>query len=237
MAPGPRRAATARFSSSLAPARPLPGHGGRVRRTLLLVATWAAGTVLAVVVAWWAVGRVSSEVVDRPAAPISDGDVAVALGADPAGASGTTTTSTPAGGGGAPSTATPGASTVPSVPGPGATTPTVPGGSAPRTTLATPATTTPATSPSTTAPSGTGAPATTATIDSVGGQVAVRYDAGRVELLWARPEPGFEAEVHSDGPDTVEVRFESDRHESRVRAFFTDGAPDREVREAGESGG
>ena len=208
-----------------------------MRRTLLLVATWVAGTVLAVVVAWWAVGRVSSEVVDRPAAPISDRDVAVALGADPLRASDRTTTSAPAGSGGPASTAPPPASTVPGGTSPGVPSPTVAGGSAPRATVAPPATTRPATSPSTTAPSVAGAPATTATIDSIGGPVAVRYDAGRVELLWARPEPGFEAEVHTNGPDTVEVRFESDSHESRVRAFFTNGVPDREVREAGDSGG
>lgn len=85
---------------------------------------------------------------------------------------------------------------------------------------------------SSTAPPATGqAGETTATIDSVGGQVAVRYVGGRVELVWARPKAGFEAEVHDAGPEDVEVRFHSDDHESRVRAFYAGGVPDREVRE------
>ena len=193
-----------------------------------MVATWSAGTLLAVGLAWWAVGRVSSEVTDRPSSPISDREVAAALGAGPAGtapASSTVPAGEPSGAGpSAPST----------TPGPAGG---IPGPTSPRpTTTAARGTAVPATSPAATAapPTTTPAPlatATTATIDSVGGQVAVRYDSGGVELLWASPEPGFTADVGTAGPDQVDVRFRSDGHESRVRAYFRDGVPDREVRE------
>lgn len=228
------------FRGALARDGRLSAIVGAMRRSALLVATWSAGTLLAVTLAWWAVGRVSSEVVDRPAAPLSNREVATALGVD---GGGSTTTTAPAGAGGPTGPGGPGGSGpspgTPGAPGAATTVPTVPPTSIPRPTTAPGATSTSSTSspptsvPATTAPA---VSATTATIDSVGGQVAVRYDAGRVELVWARPKAGFEAEVHDAGPDSVEVRFRSDDHESRIRAFFSGGVPDREVREDGDGG-
>lgn len=196
-----------------------------VRRPALLALTWVAGTALAVALAWGAVGFVSSEVTNRRAAPISNDEVAAAL-ASPSQASTTTSavapfpgpTTVPVGAGAATSTSPAPTGTVRA---------TLPSGSTKTTTTA------PAAAPSTTPASAptTLAPATTTVIPSTGGQVAVRYEAGRVELLWAQPQAGFQADVDDDGPGQVDVRFETDTHESRVRAFFRDGAPAQEVRE------
>ncbi|MBW3642684.1 MAG: hypothetical protein KY447_07190 [Actinobacteria bacterium] len=49
--------------------------------------------------------------------------------------------------------------------------------------------------------------------------------------MWARPKPGFEVEVADDGPEEVEVRFESRDHESRITAFWKGATPSHEVRE------
>jgi hypothetical protein len=76
------------------------------------------------------------------------------------------------------------------------------------------------------------APATSATIASSGGSVAVSYDgsAGTVSLTSAAPHDGFTMTLQAIGPDKVEVRFESDDAESRVFAWW-DGDPRQRVEE------
>jgi hypothetical protein len=70
------------------------------------------------------------------------------------------------------------------------------------------------------------------TISSKGGTVAVRYDAGgHVELLWARPNDGFRADVQEDGEDKVVVVFRSRHHVSAIKAFWADGSPRSRVAE------
>ena len=209
-----------------------------MRRTLLVAAGWALATVLATALAWQAVELVSSEVTQRPAAPLSNEQVARALAGEAGGAGGSgAQPSAPAD-----TTAPPGgaAPTDPPAPGPGGA-----GAGAPRTTLrpAPTSTTSPPGAEATTSTTSTtataaapAAPAVTRTIVSDGGQVAVRYEAGRVELLWARPDSGFTVDVDKAGPAEVDVRFESDDHRSRVRAFWRDGAPAEEVREEDTSG-
>ncbi len=70
----------------------------------------------------------------------------------------------------------------------------------------------------------------TKTIEGRGGTVAVRYEDGKVSLVWARPNPGFTMEVKEDGPEEVEVRFESEAHETRIKAWW-DGEPRHRVEE------
>jgi hypothetical protein len=68
-------------------------------------------------------------------------------------------------------------------------------------------------------------------ITAKGGTVAVRYLGGEVHLLWARPNDGFRVDVVEDGPDRVKVLFRSHSHTSRIKAFWSDGAPRQEVSE------
>ena len=63
----------------------------------------------------------------------------------------------------------------------------------------------------------------------MGGTVGVRFENGTARLLWATPKPGFEVDS-SGSTDQVDVRFRSDSHESRLRAFWENG-PQAEVEE------
>lgn len=87
------------------------------------------------------------------------------------------------------------------------------------------------------APSGAAGPAAPAgeerTITSQGGTVAVRYEAGGVELLYARPAPGFETRIARQEPDRVEVEFRGSDHLSRIRARYDAGRPAHDVNESG----
>jgi hypothetical protein len=63
----------------------------------------------------------------------------------------------------------------------------------------------------------------------IGGIVGVRFENGEAHLLWATPNAGFS--VDSSGSfSNVDVRFESDSHESRLKAFWS-GGPQQEVEE------
>lgn len=63
----------------------------------------------------------------------------------------------------------------------------------------------------------------TRTVTSVGGSAAFRFDGSTIEVLWSTPEPGFHVEIHRDAPGDVDVRFESDSHESRIKADNENG--------------
>jgi len=112
-------------------------------------------------------------------------------------------------------------------PGPGATDPTA------TTTPGPGSTSPPATAPP--APTATTAPAAGApapedrTYQLVGGTVGVRFENGGARLLWATPKPGFRVES-SGSSGHVDVRFRSEEHESRLRAFW-DGGPQSDVEE------
>ena len=73
--------------------------------------------------------------------------------------------------------------------------------------------------------------ADTRTISSAGGVVAVRFSNGKVELKWARPNPGYQVYVKSNGPDSVVVYFYTKTKASEVRAFYKGNAPASDVRE------
>jgi hypothetical protein len=63
----------------------------------------------------------------------------------------------------------------------------------------------------------------------VGGSVGVRFANGEAHLLWATPNSGFSVDS-SGSSSNVDVRFESDNHESRLKAFW-DGGPQQEIEE------
>jgi hypothetical protein len=60
------------------------------------------------------------------------------------------------------------------------------------------------------------------TYQLVGGTVGVRFENGTAHLLYATPNPGFTTST-SGSSDHVDVRFESDSHESRLRAEWNNG--------------
>ena len=75
-------------------------------------------------------------------------------------------------------------------------------------------------------------PTSTATYNLVGGWVTITYGPGVVELVGAAPNSGFSIEIKENGPDRVEVEFESDDHESRFRADETaGGTPELRIEE------
>jgi len=207
---------------------------------MVLGAGWLVGTALAVGLSVRAIDVVTASVTEQPPAALSAGGVSDAL-TD----TGTPTTT----GDGRPSAPTPVAT-------PGPTSPTTAG--AP-TTTGKPATTTTRPTTTTTHPTATTARPTTAatthptppttgehdgdgnhstngsaedrTYQLKGGSVGVRFENGSVHLLWATPAPGFTVERSGSGDsEELEVRFRSDAHESRLRAYWDNG-PQAEVEE------
>ena len=55
-----------------------------------------------------------------------------------------------------------------------------------------------------------------------GGTVRVRYANGAAQFLWATVNDGFTEETKSTSPQ-VDVRFQSETHESRLNAWWQDG--------------
>jgi hypothetical protein len=67
------------------------------------------------------------------------------------------------------------------------------------------------------------------TYNLTGGSAAVRFEGGQARLLWATPRPGFQLDSSGDSED-VDIRFRSDSHESRLRAYWDNG-PHAEIEE------
>ena len=171
-----------------------------------MAALWILATVGAVTLARLAVGAVADEVTVRSVDPLTPSAVNEALAAQ--------FTTTTAGE-------------------PGATTSTTAAPPPPRssTTAPKPPASTPATGPST---STTTTPAVTATstYTAEGGTITVRFSCGTtVELVSASPNAGFQMDIKNEGPEEVDVEFESDDHESRIRARCADGQPRPEITE------
>lgn len=182
-------------------------------RRRLIVAVWLLGTLAATLLASAAVRQVTDEVGPRGPLPLPDAALAAGADAD-------TTPASPSERTPAPTTTTrPTATARPAgEPGRGKTQP-------------------PATGTAPSAPDEqeqeepkqeepAAAPARTESYRVVGGVVTVRYSGDQTRLVQASPATGFSAEVNSSGPSTVDVRFRSDEHESRVRAELRNGRPD-----------
>lgn len=82
-------------------------------------------------------------------------------------------------------------------------------------------------------PEGDGAaPAETRTVTVVGGSAALRFDDGRVDVVWATPNAGFAADIESDpGQGEARVDFRSPDHRSRIKGEWEAGRPRVEVEE------
>ena len=72
---------------------------------------------------------------------------------------------------------------------------------------------------------------TTQAYTLTGGVVTVRYRGGSTTLVSATPNSGFGVDVNDSGPGKVDVRFRSDRHESRLVTRMRNGVPDPEQEE------
>jgi hypothetical protein len=90
--------------------------------------------------------------------------------------------------------------------------------------------TAPPSPPPTSPPPTTAAAGTTRTYNLVGGDVALRYEASGVTVLYATPRAGFTAEVGNSHGNGRSVRFEGEGHRSEVVGWW-DGGPQDEVRE------
>jgi hypothetical protein len=213
-----------------------------VRRNVVLVGVWLAGTVVAMVLAALAVQFASAKVTDHPTAVISRPQLDAELDAARS-ASSTTSTAFAAGG---PSTVPVDDVTVPDPndrsddgshpePGGGPSTVLAPPTTAPRS--APPSTQDdhggpdgggpggggPGGGPAPTSPPPTSVPATEKQFTLTGGWVRVRCQGAVASLVASSPSSGFTMEVKATGPQVVEVRFASSDHESRFKAHCDNG--------------
>ncbi|MET0830909.1 MAG: hypothetical protein ABWY62_00900 [Acidimicrobiia bacterium] len=172
-----------------------------IRRVGMIVA-WAVATVAATGIAVAAVGNVADQVVDTPPAAASADDSSASTGADTSEVIRGAATSTSNARRG---TSTSNGGTATSSTNGGSVTSTSNGGTTSTTEDPTPE------------------PTSTATYNLVGGWVTIAYGPGVVELVGAAPNSGFSIDIKENGPDRVEVEFESEDHESRVRADETSG--------------
>lgn len=204
-----------------------------IRRVLLYGLGWVAAAAVAVLLAWQGVSRVGTGITDRHPRPLSADEARAVLGTVPA-APGPEPAPEPS----------PGPAPASGTSGGGATTTTT----RPRPTATTTVTTRPpvSTPPSSAAPnpppSPGPAPAPTAgsvvrTYNLIGGSATLRFDpSGKVTVVWADPNPGYQVEVDNRSDGGVRVRFESSSHRSQVEAWWDNGPQDR-VEESGSGGG
>ena len=176
-------------------------------RRVLLFATWLAGTLLATAVVYEAVHMVAGQVTELHADGLSQAGVGHAV----------RPTATPSSA--PPETAPAGTPPVPS---------SSPGGSPPQD--ATPPVT--GTGSASTTPSPPAQPNDTRTFSLVGGTASVTCSGSQIAVNWATPNGGYEVEIDSSsGGGTIEVRFRSDTHESRLEAWCSGGHVQSSIRE------
>jgi hypothetical protein len=194
-------------------------HPWIVRRTGLLVAGWALATSLALVLGLQGVRAISDSVTSHPKASLSPGSVRAALDRSSSSTDESSSSSDEASSlsssveqGPSSSSTADDRGQLPQVPSPGAQT---------------------ASSGEPTPPSESSESAAQASEDQtfqlVGGSVGVRFENGEAHLLWATPNTGFSVDT-SGSSSNVDVRFESDSHESRLKAFWNNG-PQHEIEE------
>lgn len=70
----------------------------------------------------------------------------------------------------------------------------------------------------------------TRTFTLTGGSVAVSFAPDNLSVLWATANPGFTSEIKKASGDEIVVEFESDNHESKLKATWDNG-PVHEIEE------
>ena len=184
---------------------------GGMRRTVVLVASWLAVAVLAVVLAWQGVSVVGNQVTDQRPPPLAASDIADRLADGKA-----TSTTAPGTSDGAVTSSTTTSSSAPGV---------LPGSSPEPTTTTT-------TAPAAPPPSPPPPAAETRTYNLVGGTASLRFASTGVTVLFANPASGFSVSVEPEHGNGVSVEFESEGHESRVDGWWEGGPVDRVREEA-----
>lgn len=183
----------------------------RMRRYFGVGAAWLVATVLSVVIASAAVAGIRDRVVDTPVAigaptttttVLSRNDVTTTV-------PDLTTTTSP------PTTVAPSSTTEASQ----TTTTTVVDSTGTTTTVPPATTTTTTTAPPTTT---TAAP-TNQTYTLTGGTVTLSVGNGEVWVVSAVANAGFDTDIEHAGPNSVEVKFESNNHKSKLKASFDGG--------------
>ena len=191
-------------------------HPWSVRRTGLLITGWALATLLAIILGLQAVSAISGSVTSSTRPALSPGSVKAALDRSSSSTESSSSSSTDSSEEAASSDVTSGS--------------TVGDDHGDQPTLSSsvePASSSDEASESS-GSSGVAAPEDR-TYQLVGGNAGVRFENGEAHLLWAAPNPGYKAESHGDS-SSVDVRFESDGHESRLKAFWDNG-PQQEIEE------
>ena len=77
--------------------------------------------------------------------------------------------------------------------------------------------------PPTSTTAASNAPPLTKTYRSTGGRVTVTFDHGSLTLDSYTPAAGYQADVHTNTSDDVEIRFSNDANEFRVRVRVENG--------------
>lgn len=192
----------------------------RLRRALL-AATWLAGTALATLIVYEAVGAVALQVTDQSLEPLSQAGVGQAL-AQPSGLT-------------APPTATSVASPTTTQPPPTQQAPQTPasggGGNASGGGVGGGAS-----GGGSAGGGGTPSPpvvaSNTRTFTLIGGTANLTCAGTQISLNWATPNSGFEMDTgSSDGGAQIEVRFRNDTHESQLQAWCSGGVVQGSVQE------
>jgi hypothetical protein len=105
------------------------------------------------------------------------------------------------------------------------------------TTAAPPATTATTAPPPTTTTTAPPPPGGSQVFGTQGGSASVRCAGDAASVDWATPAPGYEAEIHEGGPQQVEIRFESEDHESRLEVVCRGGVPSAQTRDGEDDSG
>jgi cytoskeletal protein RodZ len=215
------------------------GHPGRVRRTGLLIASWGLATVLALVLGLQSVSAISNSVTNHRKASLSPASVKAALNrSSSASGSSSESTDSSASASSSESTSSRPPGNASSSSDDGGVGPTVPGvvddhGGNPAADSSSHGDGASSDSSSRELDSSGGSPPASSrqdrTYQLVGGSVGVHFENGAAHLLWATPATGFSVESRGHGSE-VDVRFRSDSHESRLRAFWETG-PQQEIEE------
>ncbi|HKC20093.1 MAG TPA: hypothetical protein VKE27_10725 [Candidatus Dormibacteraeota bacterium] len=185
----------------------MKGIGPARLRRALLAATWLAGTALATLIVYEAVGAVALQVTDQSLEPLAQQGLAQSFAAPPSSAAPSPT---------AAGVASP--SAVPPPTQPATHTPVAGGGGGG-------------------GGGGTSSPPPVAassnrTFTLVGGTANLTCTGDQISLNWATPNNGFQVETgSSDGGAQIEVRFRSDSHESQLQAWCSAGAVQGSVQE------
>ena len=192
------------------------GHPWSVRRTGLLITGWGLATLFAIILGLQAVSAISGSVTNSTRAPLSPGSVKAALDRSSSSISSSSSSSSTDSSGEAVSSDVSSGSTANDD-----------HSNQPTSSSVEPAFSSDEASESN-GSSDVAAPEDR-TYQLVGGSVGVRFENGEAHLLWAAPNPGYRSESHG-GSSSVDMRFESDGHESRLKAFWDNG-PQQEIEE------